>query len=123
MYRTTADSLFSENNRRNVVIKETEWMVKRKEIENAHLKAFTQLQDRELAIKNKLLLAVVISLLLIIVIAFFIYKSIQSSKRNTESLLKQNIAETQMQVLRSQMNPHFIFNSLNSIDAFIQTND
>ena len=123
LYRTTADSLFSENNRRNVVIKETEWMVKRQEIENAHLKAFAQLQDKELAIKNGLLLAVVTSLLLIIVIAFFIYKSIQSSKRNTESLLKQNIAETQMQVLRSQMNPHFIFNSLNSIDAFIQTND
>jgi hypothetical protein len=123
IYRATADSLFSENNRRNVVIKETEWMVKRQEIENAHLKAFTQLQDKDLAIKNRLLLAVMISLLLIIVIAFFIYKSIQSSKRNTESLLKQNIAETQMQVLRSQMNPHFIFNSLNSIDAFIQTND
>ncbi|MEP6725395.1 MAG: histidine kinase [Bacteroidota bacterium] len=123
IYRTTADSLFSENNRRNVVIKETEWMVKRQEIENAHLKEFTQLQDKELAIKNGLLLAVLLSLLLIIVVAFFIYKSIQSSKRNTESLLKQNIAEKQMQVLRSQMNPHFIFNSLNSIDAFIQSND
>lgn len=123
IYRTTADSLFSENNRRNVIIKETEWMIKRQEIENAHLKEFTQLQDKELAIKNGLLLAVMISLLLIIVVAFFIYKSIQSSKRNTESQLKQNIAETQMQVLRSQMNPHFIFNSLNSIDAFIQSND
>ena len=33
------------------------------------------------------------------------------------------MAETQMQVLRSQMNPHFIFNSLNSIDAFVQSND
>ena len=28
-----------------------------------------------------------------------------------------------MQVFRSQMNPHFIFNSLNSIDAYIQSND
>ncbi|MFT3935854.1 MAG: histidine kinase [Chitinophagaceae bacterium] len=37
--------------------------------------------------------------------------------------MKQSIAETQMQVLRSQMNPHFIFNCLNSIDAFIQSND
>ncbi|MEP6746150.1 MAG: histidine kinase [Bacteroidota bacterium] len=123
IYRTTADSLFSENNQRNVSIKETEWMVKRQEIENSQLKEFTKLQDKELAIKNIMLLAVVISLLLIIGIAFFIYKSIQSSKKNTESQLKQNIAETQMQVLRSQMNPHFIFNSLNSIDAFIQSND
>ncbi len=123
IYRTAADSLFSENNRRSVVIKETEWMLKRKEIENAHLKEVAVLQNKEIAIKNGLLLAVLISLLLLITIAVVIYKSIESKKRNTESLLKQNIAETQMQVLRSQMNPHFIFNSLNSIDAFIQSND
>ena len=32
-------------------------------------------------------------------------------------------AELQMQVLRSQMNPHFIFNSLNGIENFILRND
>lgn len=32
-------------------------------------------------------------------------------------------AELQMQVLRSQMNPHFIFNSLNSIENFIMQNE
>ena len=50
-----------------MAIKETEWMMKRKEIENAHLKAFTLLQNKELSIKNGMLLAVGISLLLIIV--------------------------------------------------------
>ncbi|HTL10384.1 MAG TPA: histidine kinase [Chitinophagaceae bacterium] len=122
-YRLYADSLYSENNQRNVAIKETEWMVKRKEIENAHLLEFTRLQNKELAVKNAMLLAVGISLLLIIGIAAVVYKSIQNSKKTAESKLRQNIAETQMQVLRSQMNPHFIFNSLNSIDAFIQSND
>jgi LytS/YehU family sensor histidine kinase len=39
-----------------------------------------------------------------------------------ESELKQKIAETEMIALRSQMNPHFIFNCLNSIDNLIQTN-
>ncbi|MGH2564148.1 MAG: sensor histidine kinase, partial [Ginsengibacter sp.] len=32
-------------------------------------------------------------------------------------------AELQMQLLRSQMNPHFIFNSLNGIENFILKND
>ncbi len=32
-------------------------------------------------------------------------------------------AELQMQVLRSQMNPHFIFNCINSIEYFIMQND
>ena len=39
-----------------------------------------------------------------------------------ESELKRKIIETEMQALRAQMNPHFIFNCLNSIDNLIQTN-
>ncbi|MEO5681659.1 MAG: histidine kinase [Chitinophagaceae bacterium] len=123
IYRATADSLFSENNKRNVAIKETEWMVKRKEIENIHLKALSDLQHKELTVKNGMLLAVGLSLVLCIIIAAVIYKSVQNRKQTAESQLRQSIAETQMQALRSQMNPHFIFNSLNSIDAYIQSND
>ncbi|MBK9982522.1 MAG: histidine kinase [Saprospiraceae bacterium] len=37
-----------------------------------------------------------------------------------EAQWKQKIAETEMMALRSQMNPHFIFNCLNSIDNLIQ---
>jgi anti-sigma regulatory factor (Ser/Thr protein kinase) len=40
-----------------------------------------------------------------------------------EADLKQRIAETEMMALRAQMNPHFIFNCINSIDALILSND
>jgi ligand-binding sensor domain-containing protein/two-component sensor histidine kinase len=40
-----------------------------------------------------------------------------------EADLKQQIAQTEMMALRAQMNPHFIFNCLNSIDAMIQSNN
>ncbi|MBL7747024.1 MAG: histidine kinase, partial [Chitinophagaceae bacterium] len=40
-----------------------------------------------------------------------------------EALLKQKMAETEMMALRAQMNPHFIFNCISSIDNFIQDND
>lgn len=40
-----------------------------------------------------------------------------------EAGLKQQIAQTEMMALRAQMNPHFIFNCLNSIDAMIQSNN
>lgn len=122
-YHNSADSLFLTNNRRNIAIKETEWMVKRKEIENNHLKELAGLQERDLKIKNGLLLAVLLCMLLGVIITVVVYRSIRNRKKSAESELRQNIAETQMQALRSQMNPHFIFNSLNSIDAFIQSND
>jgi ligand-binding sensor domain-containing protein len=41
----------------------------------------------------------------------------------SQALLKQQMAETKMMALRAQMNPHFIFNCISSIDNFIQDND
>ena len=123
IYRTAADSLFSEKNKRNVIINESEWKIKRKEIENAQLTILSRLQNKDLAIKNVLLIVVCISLLFAIASTFFIYKNSNTEKRRTEAALKQKIAEIQMQVLRAQMNPHFIFNSLNSIENFMMQNE
>ncbi len=123
IYRTAADSLFSENNRRNVLLNESEWLIKRKEIENGHLLELSDLQKRQIVFKNALLLAVFILLFLTIIIAFFINKSFQSKKKRAEFLFKQKIAESQIQSLRAQMNPHFIFNSLNSIENFMMQNE
>lgn len=123
IYRAANDSLFSKNNQRNLIIKESDWMIKRKEIENKHLQELSLLQEKDLVVKNALLFALLLLLILIIAISFFIYKNIQSKKKHTESSFKQKIAEIQMQSLRVQMNPHFIFNSLNSIENFIMKND
>ena len=41
----------------------------------------------------------------------------------TKSELQHQAIELEMQALRAQMNPHFIFNSLNSINSFILENE
>ncbi|MBC7422330.1 MAG: histidine kinase [Ferruginibacter sp.] len=52
-------------------------------------------------------------------IVYWLIKKRISAIRH-EAGLKQKIAETEMMALRAQMNPHFIFNCLNSIDNLIQ---
>ncbi|MEO6540194.1 MAG: histidine kinase, partial [Ferruginibacter sp.] len=60
-------------------------------------------------------------LLLAGLITWFVRRRIQVIRR--EATLKQKIAETEMMALRAQMNPHFIFNSLNSIREMILHNE
>jgi LytS/YehU family sensor histidine kinase len=48
-------------------------------------------------------------------------QKIESEKAKAE--LHQQTTELEMHALRAQMNPHFIFNSLNSINRFILQNN
>jgi Histidine kinase len=123
MYRTVSDSLFSENNRRNVIVNESEWTIKKRELENSSLKEIMNVQKRQIAIKDILLFLTGIGFMLAIFITFLLYKSFQAKKLKDASQFKQKIAETEMQALQAQMNPHFFFNSLNSIENFIMQNE
>jgi LytS/YehU family sensor histidine kinase len=48
-------------------------------------------------------------------------QNLENEKR--ENVLQQRTAELEMQALRAQMNPHFIFNCLNAINHFILVNE
>ena len=61
-----------------------------------------------------------------LVISFFVARQIirRNNKLAQERTdLNQRIAETKLEALRSQMNPHFIFNSLGAIQYYIQNNE
>jgi ligand-binding sensor domain-containing protein len=55
------------------------------------------------------------------IIYLFVRRRIKAIRKDAE--MKQKIAETEMMALRAQMNPHFIFNCLNSIDNLIQNDE
>lgn len=57
------------------------------------------------------------SMVLIFVTRYFILKSKQ--KEIERLTLKTRLKELQMEALQSQMNPHFVFNALNSVQKFI----
>ena len=74
-----------------------------------------QLQDTLIQKTNRYnTLLIVIVLLLLLSLAGIIY-SLKKSKRKSQKIA--------LQSLRREMNPHFIFNSLNSVNQFISQND
>ncbi len=59
--------------------------------------------------------------ILFIVLAYFIYKlRISSIKKKAQ--IQNQITELKLHALQAQMNPHFTFNALNSINSFIMSN-
>lgn len=57
----------------------------------------------------------------VVTIFLFVRRHIRNIRK--EARLKQMRAEAEMTALRAQMNPHFIFNCMNTIDAFILKNN
>lgn len=71
-------------------------------------------------VQTRVMLSVALLLILIGVIMFFFYKT---TKENEENKLRNKALETERSLLRTQMNPHFIFNALNSVQSFIVGNN
>ena len=89
-----------------------------------------KLKDQRLKQQATLRNALLAGLFLLLTLGIFIFRSL-SLKRKNERLqnekqkaeLQQKASELEMQALRAQMNPHFIFNCLSSINKFILQND
>ena len=89
------------------------------------LKKDKQIQRQEIQIKQQKLMrntaiGGTLVLLAAVLILFFRYRLIQKQKENQ---LQINALETEQKLLRAQMNPHFINNSLNSIQGLILENE
>ena len=61
--------------------------------------------------------------LALLAMGYFLYRNLALKRKNEKLAFVQKTTELEMKVLRAQMNPHFIFNSLNSINKFILESD
>ncbi len=60
----------------------------------------------------------------LVILAYFLFVTLTnlSEKNAREARLESLVKETELKLLRSQINPHFLFNSLNSVSSLTITN-
>lgn len=93
-------------------------LMKDQELDKERIKLLEKEQEvREAIMKRQELItyALLAGLLVVLVSGFFVLRSNRARRRSNQLLA--------LKSLRSQMNPHFIFNSLNSINSFISKQD
>jgi tetratricopeptide (TPR) repeat protein len=84
--------------------------------EQSSLIAMGQQQEQTTLQRQRLVIyGLLVIIAIVVVTSYFIYKNAQESKRANQLLA--------LKSLRGQMNPHFIFNALNSVNQFISQND
>jgi len=122
------DSVSNEDKRSALARKEMAFDFERKEAatkaEHDKKEALAQAEiNRQQLIKRGILAGVVI-LLVAGLFSFMLYKRRRDAEeRRKEADLKAKVSDTEMKVLRLQMNPHFIFNSLNSVSDYISKHE
>ncbi|HNU60266.1 MAG TPA: histidine kinase, partial [Aquaticitalea sp.] len=122
------DSIMSQENLEQITRLEEQYKYEKKEAEIRAEHEKEQALAQSEIIKQKLIktLFFVGGGLLILSgsIWLFMYKRKRDAlEKQHEAEYKATVAETELKALRAQMNPHFIFNSLNSIGDYISKND
>lgn len=119
----TKDSIYNEKIELKSLELLTEFDVaqKNKEIEIQNLKLKQQTLDISKQRNTKIFFFIFSGLLLILL--YFVWRTNKYKKLNQHHKIKSKRFELEQRLLRSQMNPHFIFNALNSIQSYISENN
>lgn len=111
-YYQVKDSISSADIRSNIAEMETRYQTKEKEQQIELLTADNEIKNQRIEVS--LLFIGVLLLLIVLVLALLYF-------RRKQAVFKQS--ELQQQLLRSQMNPHFIFNVMGSIQSYLYNNE
>ncbi len=102
------DSLYTSSTTAKITELQTKYETEKKQKEIEVLTLQNQAKEAEIKQKNYLILAITLGIIMLLGSFFF-----WNRQRNLKE--KQQAAEMKQRLLRAQLNPHFLFNCLNSI--------
>jgi hypothetical protein len=126
-YVTLKDSIQSKQFLLRIYNSKKEAEDAKKESRIGLLNRDNQIKQQQLKQEATLRNSLIVGLFLLLLLSFFIFRNLNLKrktafeKQRLENQKKQT--ELEMQALRAQMNPHFIFNCLSSINRFILRNE
>lgn len=112
LYSDLKDELISESSTKQILEMNAKYDSEKKIIENKTLTQKNKIQALTISNSRYMIIALVVFVLLVVGFGFLIFKQ---NKLKAQQLNMQ----FEQKLLRTQMNPHFIFNSLASIESFI----
>jgi len=115
-YSMLKDSLINEENNKQIAELKTRYELEKKDKQLKMLSHENYLQKESITHYNFLLITLFLIASLVLVIAVLLIRQSRFKSR-------QKTMELQQKLLRSQMNPHFIFNTLFSIQTYMLEND
>ena len=127
--RLTAE-IESDQHKRKIAV--AEWLEKEKQLEAEVNILNSENEVKQAQLKTQLLIKKILvgGLVGFTLLGIILFRNLSLKRRNEklqnetkQTALEKRATELEMQTLRAQMSPHFIFNSLNSINHFILQSD
>ncbi|RYY37237.1 MAG: tetratricopeptide repeat protein [Sphingobacteriaceae bacterium] len=125
------DSLYSQESKNKIAELEAGFLFQKKENDYKQKQEIASFKMRQIILYSALAIIIISSILIYYlnrarISQLKLKNEIQKkeAEEQTRELLHRNkLSESELKAIRSQMNPHFIFNVLNSIESYILEND